>query len=147
MRKFWPIVIGCALLAIVGSVPMSRVLISQWTVQVIDQDSQPVQKVRVSESWDNYSLDEHGGGDLYTDAGGRVVFRPKEMRAPLAYWIFRPVVTRIEYGVHASSGTFGTVHVSDLFKAGNAEGKACQNERECTAGPLVSFLRISLHSN
>ena len=146
MRKIWPIAIGCALLATFGSVPRSRVLISQWTVRVIDEDSRPVGNVRVSESWKHYSLDQHGGGDLYTDDSGRAVFPPKEMKAPLAYWFLRPVVTRIEYGVHASSGTFGTVHVSD-HKAGNGDGKACQNERECTAGPLVSLLRISLRSN
>ena len=146
MRRIWIIASGCALLVTVAAVPWSRVLISQWTVRVIDQDSRPVAKVRISEIWNNYSLDRSGGGDLFTDDSGTVVFPSEQLRAPLAYWFLKPLTTRLEYGVHASSGTFGYVGVSDIRFA-PPPSDACQNQRECAGAPLVAVLQIGRRSD
>src|SRR5579883_2797754 len=103
MRKMLlllPAVISISALALI---PKRSVFVAPWRVRILDRNAMPVANVRVSQSWDNYSLDLHGGADLYTGADGEVFFQSAQKKAPLVYWLLRPAITKFEYGAHAST--------------------------------------------
>ncbi len=128
-------------LTILGLFPIKKMLISEWEVTVTDGSNNPIPHVRVSQNWQNYTLSISGGSDLYTNAEGKVLLGKYERRAPSLYWLSRWLFSRIEYGVHASTGVVGTVRVSDpdlQFPA----GANCE-DLSCTGNTITSRIRVS----
>jgi uncharacterized oligopeptide transporter (OPT) family protein len=135
--------VWCAILLIILAVfPIQKILISEWIVQVVDQSDTPISGIRVTQIWNNYTFSISGGADLYTSAKGIVTFPQRVQSSPVGYWIAMAVWTKITFGVHASSGTIGTVNISDL-KASMLVGANCANQR-CTSGTIRSNLITSL---
>lgn len=128
-------------MVLAGLIPTRKVLIADWAVLVTDEINNPIPGIRVSESWNNYTLSLSGGSDLYTSAGGGAVFAKRERRAPVSYWLVRSLWTKVTYGAHASSGTVGTVWVSDPRFA-SAGGANCR-ESACTSKMISSQIRLS----
>jgi hypothetical protein len=94
-----------------------------------------VEHIRVSESWNAYSFDLSGGSDSWTNGNGEASFRRQIERHSLLFWQLRPVVTRLNYGVHASSGIDAHIGVSEPGRQ-NTSGFSC-SDSECSGHALV----------
>ena len=129
-------------LILVALVPTRKTLIADWAVKVTDEMNNPIPGIRVSENWQNYTLSLSGGSDLFTNAEGTAVFASRERRAPVSYWLARTLLTKLTYGVHASSGVVGTVRISDPHLPAPA-GANCANSA-CTASMITSQLRVAV---
>ena len=76
------VVVGCIIaIGLAAAIPVEKVLMAEWKVRVVDDHRKPVRGIQVSESWDNFTLDLRGGGELYSDADGIVVFPGRKKRA------------------------------------------------------------------
>ncbi len=121
-------------LAILASIEQERTFVAPCTVVVTDRFGEPLQHVRVSESWNAYSYDLSGGGDARTDEHGRATFPRQIVRRSLLSWQLRPILTRLNYGVHASSGITASIGTSEPGEQ-NTSGFTC-SDRECSERPL-----------
>jgi hypothetical protein len=130
------------ILVLLALIPVNIVFIAEWNVRVTDEREMPLSGIRVSQNWQNYTLGMSGGQDLYTGSEGTAVFTKRQQRAPIGYWFLRMVWTRFQYGVHASSGTVGTIRISDL-KLVNPAGANC-SDLQCTNQTIQSTLRSVL---
>lgn len=121
-------------LVILASIEQERTFVASCTVVVSDRIGGPLEHVRVSESWNAYSYDLSGGGDARTDEQGRVSFPRRGSRHSLLFWQLRPLLTRLNYGVHASSGITAYIGTSEPGEQ-NTSGFTC-SDRECIDQPL-----------
>ncbi len=128
--------------------PIPKVFIEEWSVQVNDQEGRPVSAIRVSRGWDNFTFGLGGGEDLYTNAEGKVVFRKQIRRRPSAYWIGRVAWNVVNLGFHFSSGTTGSVRITDSDRdwepSPNQPHSAVCRNADCTSNKLNSELRVIL---
>lgn len=92
-------------LAILSLRREERTFVERWSVQILDESLRPAAGIRVSESGNDYNVDWHDSGDRYTDSVGRVTFPRRWLKATRLYWALASVLTRLNYGAHASSGT------------------------------------------
>jgi hypothetical protein len=128
-------------LVILVSISTERTFVESCKVSVRDMGGRPAQDVRVSESWDAYSYDLSGGDDIQTDDRGSVYFPRRYARHSLFFWIFRPVLTQIYYGVHASFGTSAVVTITQ-FGVESDHGFTC-SETKCSEHPLELQFEIT----
>lgn len=140
MRRYWFLIL--VMLVALSLIPVRKVLIADWSVHVVDQHDTPLNGIRVSRNWEQYTFDLSGGTDLYTGTDGLVRFPKLERRAPLAYWLFRAVWNRINYGAHASAGTHAWVGISDMRIAQPVSAHCA--DQQCTADAIESTLRAAL---
>ena len=126
---------------ILAAVSTERVFMEECTVVVLDANGLPVKGIRVTESWDSYSYELHGGGDIFSDEQGRVTFPKGAARHSLLFWQLRPVLTQLNYGVHASFGTSAFVHISQSGVVSD-DGFSCSNNH-CNDHRLVLQFRIT----
>lgn len=109
---------------------------------MVDENQAPISGIRITEMWNNYSFHLFGGADVYTDADGVANFPKAERTAPVFYWVLRAIWTKVDQGVHASSGTIATINISDL-KVAKSVGANCVDWM-CTEGTIKSQLNASL---
>ena len=121
-----------------------RTFVDEWHVRVLDDSQAPVPAVRVTESCDDYSDDWSGGNDFFTDANGEVMFPRHSLKASRFYWAVVPTLARLDQGVHAGSGIYGRVNVSDP-RTGHSDSDTCRDEA-CRSGPMHSVIKIPLHT-
>lgn len=119
---------------------IERTLVEEWRVTVLDELQKPVKGIRVSQSCDDYTIGWSAGGDSYTDALGRVTFPRRSLNVTRFYWALAPVVTRLKYGVHASTGVFAIVSVSDP-RHFDSHASQC-SDNGCSRQPMHSLIRV-----
>jgi hypothetical protein len=146
IRQFWvPVLLSVCIVAIFASWRTTKVFVNGSTVKVTGATGHPLANLRVSESWDAYSYDLEGGLDMRTDANGIATFPAQSSTHSVLFWALRPVYTRLNYGVHASTGITAYVGVSEpgLHKeAGDIIGFSCRDD-ECIDHPLEFEAKLS----
>jgi len=96
-------------LMLVGLWPVKTQSAPDWSVCVVDESNNPVSRILVRESYQNYSAEWQGHEeDLYTDARGCVQFAPKTFRSSLVKRM-SAIFTSAMGGVHASFGPYADV--------------------------------------
>ena len=122
-----------------------REFVAPCDATVSNQDGRPITGIRVDETWNAYSFDLSGGGDLLTDDLGRVHFTEQSATHSLFFWYFMPVFVRLNYGVHASFGTYANVSVPypvDKYEPLGSDGFSC-SDSECVARPIRLEIKLS----
>jgi len=139
-KKTVPVFILLVTLVILMSLSSERTFVESCTVIVRASNGEPAQSVRVSETWNAYSYDMYGGGDSLTDDQGRVFFPKRSARRSQSYWLLRPILTQLYYGVHAGSGIDAFISVSQPGKV-NPDGFSC-SDKKCSESPLELQFQI-----
>jgi hypothetical protein len=128
-------------LASLASIDKERTFVASCTVTVQDANGHPVKRIRISENWDAYSYDLSGGEDTWTDENGRASFPRRSGKHSLLFWQFRPVLTHLDYGIHASSVVDAFIRISDPGRQ-NTEAFSC-TDHECNSHPLVLGFQVA----
>jgi hypothetical protein len=127
--------------AILASIRTERTFVAECTVVVKDESGLPAPQIRVTEDWYADSFEFKGGDDILSDSHGRVSFPRGTARHSLLFWLLRPVLTQLYYGVHASlGGTSAHVGISQLGVE-STEGFSCSNKK-CIDHPIELQFRI-----
>ena len=141
------IAIGIAGVSILTATPLQKTFVAECSVSLVNGKDEPVPGIRISEIWDAYSYDFQGGSDQVTDKYGQVHFPAQVQAHSVLYWATRAVLTKLNYGVHASSGTTADISVSEPglpYEKGSKVSFVC-SDAECSAHPLqLSFQSNSL---
>jgi len=127
-------------LVVLALINQERTFVAPCTVIVRGKAGAPLQHVRVSESWNAYSYDLSGGADALTDQQGRVSFPRRLDCHSLLFWLFRPILTRLNYGVHSSSGVTASVGTSEPGQQ-NTSGFTCR-DKGCLDHPIVLEFQV-----
>jgi len=120
--------------------PMERKFVESITVILRHDNGRPAEGIRVSEDWNAYSYNLRGGGDLITDERGQVSFPSVVARHNLLFWLVGPILTRIKYGVHSSSGISAHILISDP-SVGPVNGFSCVGS-QCSESPIALNRRV-----
>ena len=146
MRRWIVLSIAVSLIVIaLALVQTQKEFVAACSVTVTRKDGRPAANVRVSESWNAYSYDLSGGQDIQTDAQGKAFFPPQLATHSVLFWSVGPVLTRLNYGVHASSGITSRVALSEPgfeTRTGDILGFSC-SDRECTDHPLTFEIHLT----
>jgi hypothetical protein len=126
---------------ILVSIQTERTFVESCVVVVRDRSGQAAQGVRVSESWDAYSYELSGGGDLWTDESGQVYFPKGAGRHTMLFWLLRPIVNRLYYGVHAGYGIYANIHISQPGEQ-NPNGFSCSGKK-CSEHPIELQFQVA----
>jgi hypothetical protein len=130
---------------VLALVRTKREFVAECSVTVTGKDSQALANMRVSEIWNAYSYDLSGGQEVLSDAHGKVIFPSQSATHSLLFWYLSPILTRLNYGVHASSGTsasFGFSQPGFEAREGDTLGFTC-SDRECTDHPLEFKIHLT----
>ena len=86
--------------------PFEQTIAPEWEVRVVDQEGKPIAHiVKVTEFWEQYSLEENSHYDeKYTNAYGRVHFGRRTHQSSLGSRFIGCLGQYGRYGVHASCG-------------------------------------------
>ena len=137
--------IGVSLLVgAIASFKTKREFVASCMVTVTGKEGHAIPNIRVSESWNAYSYDLSGGLDLQTDADGKAYFPGQSSTQSLLFWYFRPALTRLNYGVHASSGisaSFGISEPGSGITSGETRGFTCVDQ-QCLAHPMAFEMKL-----
>lgn len=106
-RRWW----FAALLALVlgagiaSTYPVESTICPPWTIQVIDNNGQPLGGAFVRQVWQHYSVESRSQEqDARTDANGYVSFPERTVRASILSNLLGAIVNTFTQGVHASYG-------------------------------------------
>jgi hypothetical protein len=78
-----------------------------WVVRVTDENGHPLAQVEVTESWQEYSLENVSHEEnKSTPSDGIVYFQPRTIRASINSRVWGCVENFLDLGVHASCGPF-----------------------------------------
>jgi len=121
--------------------PKTKVLRGEWTIIVKNEHGIPLQNVTITQNWQDYGLDIHGGGEARTNKFGSVTFPPVIITKSLAFFVMRPLVTKLQFGIHASSGFaakgWAITPNCDSSRSAGCDGASCGQTR------IMSELRTS----
>jgi hypothetical protein len=107
-RWCWRFLIA-AILLVAAFWPVTTLSAPLWSVCVVDEANNPVARVLVRESYQNYSAEMQGREeDLYTDTRGCVRFPAKSVRSSLMKRL-TVFCSAALGGVHASFGPYAYV--------------------------------------
>lgn len=106
MGKFLWILIAVGIVAVL-SYPYETTVVPTWRVRVLDEERNPLGRVRVTEYWSDASVerDDHHAESI-TDDGGYVTFPTRTIRASLIRRGIVPLINRlnvhgVDVGPHA----------------------------------------------
>ena len=133
--------LGIAVALVLSLIQTERTFVAQCSVTVVDKQGHPISGIRVSEEWHAYSYDLDGGDDIITTEGGKVDFPARSFKRPLMYWYVRPILTKVNYGAHASFGVGAYVNVSDPRVNGDY-GFSC-TDRNCRERPINLTFQVN----
>jgi len=102
----WRVVIAIvAGLLFLSLIPMQRVVVPAWSVQIVGTDSRPVAGVNVSEVWQDYTLESQSHEETtVTPSDGRVFFPERRISAPPVMRVVGAIRNILSTGVHSSFG-------------------------------------------
>lgn len=107
-RASWPIVFVAAALVAVGvglTIPYDSLVAPKMRLEVVDSSGAPVARACVSESYQNYSLEEQGHElETRTESQGIVHLPARTIRASAVARIAGPIRNIAENPVHSSFG-------------------------------------------
>lgn len=108
-----------ALFVLIGAAiyPFESTVVPEWTLEVRDVNDTLCPNMKVTESWDHYSLFIDGGGnteDRFTDQNGLVIFPERTVRAVGIRRVVVPVIAHVLLIAHGSVGANGAVWASGL---------------------------------
>lgn len=104
---YWKILLALAALIFFVFYPFEYQIAPEWVARVVDEDGHGVSDVDVSNSYQEYSLEETSHEDhALTESDGVVRFPPHKMRASIASRVVGCVRNFRQLGVHASCGTY-----------------------------------------
>ncbi|SRR5258708_14442307 len=132
------------LIGALASFKTQREFVASCMVKVTGKEGHPVANIRVSEGWNAYSYDLSGGLDLQTNADGNAYFPEQTSTHSLLIWYLSPLVTRLNYGVHASSGSSASFGISEpglSIKNGETSGFTCVDQ-QCIAQPITFEMKL-----
>jgi hypothetical protein len=93
------VLITCAFL------PFERIVAPDWSVVVVDERGQPLVNAAVRESWQDYSVQNHGNEEtVFTDMQGKAHFHARRIRKSEAAALSGCLSQIMQTGVHASCG-------------------------------------------
>ncbi len=124
-----------------------RVFVAPCNVSLIYADGRPAKDMRVSESWDAYAYDLSGGADIQTNGTGQAFFPEQSATHSLLFWSLKPLLTRLNYGVHASSGITALISVSEPGRkrlSGDTDAFSC-SDRDCVNHPIILHFQLAIH--
>ena len=127
-------------LVVLLSLSSERTFVESCTVIVTNRSGQPAEGVRVSEIWNAYSYDLSEGDESWTNEQGRAFFPKRSVRRVQFFWLLRPFLTKLYYGVHASSGIGAVINVSQPGKV-NPDSFSC-SDKKCSEHPLALQFQI-----
>ncbi len=109
MKRLWAVVI----LIVVLFIPIRSTLCPEWQVEVTDENGRPVEGVRVSVSYANFSAERQMHfADAITDSNGRASFPKQKLTATVAQYLLS-TLTHLPALTHAGFGRYGTVSAYD----------------------------------
>jgi hypothetical protein len=144
--RIWIVLLVAAVLAIValGLVQTQKEFVAPCTVKVTGKGGRPIANIRISENWNAYSYDLAGGQDAQTAASGYASFPAQFSKHSVLFWSLSPILTRFNYGAHASSGITATIGVSEpglRATEGEARGFTC-TDGKCIDHPLEFEIKL-----
>src|SRR4030095_11958829 len=91
--------------AIASLYPIESTICPAWTIQVVDQNGQPLGGAFVRQIWQHYSVEStRHEQDAPTDANGYVSFPERTVRASILSRVLGAIVNMLTRGVHAGYG-------------------------------------------
>ena len=113
------ILLGCIVLLLV---PIDEVVVPRWALHVVDSTGAPVYAACISESWEDYSVEDEvpHDADGEIDRTGLVVFPERRLRTSRLSHLVGPVRHVAQNPVHFSLGRHAFIVVRGLGLVGEA---------------------------
>jgi hypothetical protein len=103
-RKIWWLAFLASFLT-VFLYPFETLVVPEWKAKIVDEGSNPLARVRVTEHWQHYSIETQGHeADAWADQLGDVAFPQRTIRASLFRRLFGAIRNIVRTGIHASFG-------------------------------------------
>jgi hypothetical protein len=109
-RKIALFVLPMILFAASLPITIESTVVPAWSIQVTDQQGNPIQGALVRQIWQNYSIEDQGHEqDLRSDNNGQVSFPRRTIRASIFTRTIHPILNALQQGVHASFGVDASI--------------------------------------
>lgn len=121
----------------------TKEFVAPCTVWVTGKAGSPQPNIRVSEHWDAYSYDLSGGMETLTNGDGIATFPEQSSKHSVLFWIASPVLTRLNYGVHASTGVVASINVPEPTADDGKVGSLTCTNADCSNHPLEFRIQLA----
>jgi len=115
-RKIWWLAFLTSFLT-VFLYPFETLVVPEWKARIVDERDNPLANVRVSEHWQQYSIEIQGHeADARTDPQGYLAFPRRTIHASLFMILFGAIRNILRTGIHSSFGPSAYLIVLTDFK-------------------------------
>lgn len=110
-KRLWIIAVLFFLCAIY---PIQTTIVPDWRIRVVEENENPVRRLKVRQAWKHYSLEITAGEhieDRWTDEEGFVCFPKRTIRSSLLMRLLAPIINTVLTWEHTGFGRSASITI------------------------------------